>query len=456
MLKSLQKSIGRFAPAVHANSKALVIILGMKITSVRARQILDSRGNPTVEADVMLEEGVMGRAAVPSGASTGAHEAHELRDADKSRFGGKGVSKAVAYVNGEIANAVVGKNAGDQRGVDQALIALDGTDNKGRLGANAILAVSLAVAQAAARSQKKPLYEYLGGLSRSPREPLLPLPLCNVINGGAHTDWQSTDVQEFMLAPVGAAAFSESLRMLTEVFHALKKVIGSKGYGTTVGDEGGFGPRLKGGNEEALALIAEAIEKAGYRLGEDIALALDVAATELWNDGKYTSKLEQVDFTLEQMVDWYAKMCAQYPIRSIEDGLGEEDWDGWKKLTERLGDKVQLVGDDLLVTNVAFLERGIKEKAANAILVKVNQIGTLSETIDAVDMAHAAGWKAVISHRSGETEDTTIAHLAVGLGTGQIKTGSVSRTDRTAKYNELLRIEEMLGSRARYAGDAFL
>jgi enolase len=428
----------------------------MKIQSIKAREILDSRGNPTVEADVILENGVMGRAAVPSGASTGAHEAHELRDGDKARYIGKGVLKAVENVSGEIAKALVGKEVTAQREIDDAMRALDGTENKTRLGANAILAVSLAAARAAAISENKPLYEYVHSLSSAPRDFVLPVPQVNILNGGAHTNWESTDLQEFMIMPVGAATFRDSIRMAAEVFHSLKKVLKDKKYGTLVGDEGGFAPQVKGANEEALALVAEAVAAAGYTLGEDIVLALDCAASELYEDGAYLSRMEKVKFTVDEMVAWYQKMCAAYPIRSIEDGLAEDDWDGWKKLTAALGDSTQLVGDDLLVTNVKFLERAIAEKAGNAILIKVNQIGTLSETIDAVDMAHKAGWRAVMSHRSGETEDTTIAHLAVGLGTGQIKTGSTSRADRTAKYNELLRIEESLGDKAIFAGRSAL
>ena len=427
----------------------------MKITSVRAREILDSRGNPTVEADVILDDGTLGRAAVPSGASTGAHEAHELRDGDKSRYGGKGVSKAVENVRGEIAEAIVGKDAGIQSEIDAALIALDGTENKKRLGANAILSVSLAAAHATARAKKMPLYEYVRTLSANPREPLLPLPQCNVINGGAHTNWESTDIQEFMIMPVGAPTFREGVRMMAEVFHALKKVLESHGYGTTVGDEGGFAPNVKNGNGEALALISEAIEKAGYTIGKDIVFALDAAASGFFADGRYKLAREDKELGSAQMTSWYAELQKKYPIPSIEDGLAEEDWEGWQHMTATLGNSTQIVGDDLLVTNVKFLERGIKEKAGNAILIKVNQIGTLTETIAAVDMAHAAGWRAIISHRSGETEDTTIAHLAVGLGTGQIKTGSMSRTDRLAKYNELLRIEEMLGDKAVFAGNVF-
>lgn len=427
----------------------------MKIKSVRAREVLDSRGNPTVEADVGLEDGSFGRAIVPSGASTGSHEAHELRDNDTARYGGKGVLRAIGNVNGEIANAVIGMNADDQRVLDETLIALDGTKTKNRLGANAILAVSLAVARASAEAHKVPLYVRVRELSSSPREALLPVPMANVINGGAHTNWESTDLQEFMIMPVGAPVFSEGLRMITEVFHALKSILKEKGYGTTVGDEGGFAPKVKGANEEALALVAEAVQKAGYALGSDVVLALDCAATELYENEGYVSRIEKTKFSADEMIGWYEKMCAKYPILSIEDGLAENDWDGWKKLTARMGNTTQLVGDDLLVTNPEFLKRAIEEKVANAILIKVNQIGTLTETIAAVDMAHGAGWKAVLSHRSGETEDTTIAHLAVGLGVGQIKTGSTSRTDRTAKYNELLRIEEMLGSKAHFAGNVF-
>jgi enolase len=426
----------------------------MKIISIKAREILDSRGNPTVEADIILEDGTLGRAAVPSGASTGSHEAHELRDGDPKRYVGKGVLNAVKNVEEIIAPALLGVSATQQRAIDTRLTELDGTENKSKLGANAILAVSLASAHVAANALKQPLFQYIRNLSSLPREAILPVPMVNILNGGAHTGWESTDFQEFMIMPVGAPTFREGLRMSAEVFHSLKKVLKEKKHGTLVGDEGGFAPQVTGGNEEALALVAEAIEKAGYKLGTDIVLALDCAASELFEGGSYLSRIENKKFSVEEMVAWYQKMCAKYPIRSIEDGLAEGDWDGWKKLTVALP-KTQLVGDDLLVTNVKFLERAIKEKAANAILIKVNQIGTLSETIDAVDMAHQAGWRAVMSHRSGETEDTTIADLAVGLGTGQIKTGSTSRSDRTAKYNELLRIEEMLGEKARYAGNIF-
>ena len=432
----------------------------MRIREIKAREVLDSRGNPTVEADCILEDGTMGRATVPSGASTGAHEAHELRDGDTKRFGGKGVLKAVANVEGEIRKALIGKDASMQRGIDEAMIVLDGTENKSRLGANAILAVSLAVAYAAANTKNIPLFEHLRSLSSVPRDPILPLPQCNVVNGGAHTNWESTDIQEFMIMPVGAKSFREGVRALAETFQALKKVLQKKGYGTTVGDEGGFAPKVTG-NEEALTLIAEAIEKAGYTLGKDIVFALDVAASELFEDGVYSLRRERKSLSSEEVIAWYGGLTKKYPIPSIEDGLAEDDWSGWQKMTAVLGPSemlshCQLVGDDLLVTNVKFLERGIKEKAANAILIKLNQIGTLSETIDAVDMAHKAGWRAVISHRSGETEDTTIVHLAVGLGTGQIKTGSVARGERTAKYNELLRIEEILGGRAKYAGNVFV
>ena len=427
----------------------------MKITSVHAREILDSRGNPTVEADVILDDGTMGRAAVPSGASTGAHEAHELRDGDKSRYGGKGVSKAVENVNGEIAKAINGKDAGAQAEIDAMLIALDGTPNKGRLGANAILAVSLATAKAAATEKKVPLYEYVRGLSSLKREMTLPLPQINILNGGAHTSWESTDLQEFIIMPVGAPTFGDGLRMAAEIFHTLRAVLKDKKYGTLVGDEGGYAPKLQKGNAEAFELISIAVEQAGYKLGQDIVFGIDGAASEFYKSGRYNFKSENKILTTDEMIAWLASLSDQYPIASLEDCLDQEDWSGWTKLTQTLGNKLQIVGDDLLVTNVEFLKRGIKEKAANAILIKVNQIGTLTETIAAVDMAHAAGWHAVISHRSGETEDTTIAHLVVGLGTGQIKTGSMSRTDRLAKYNELLRIEELLADKAVFAGNVF-
>jgi len=421
----------------------------MNITDIHARQILDSRGNPTVEADVYLDDGTMGRAAVPSGASTGSHEAIELRDGDAA-YGGKSVLKAVGYVNGEIRDALMGHDASDQAGIDQLMIELDGTANKGRLGANAILAVSLAVAKAAAAAKKLPLYQYVAQLSGTEKLSL-PLPMMNIVNGGKHAAG-STDIQEFMIMPVGADTFSKALQMGTEVFHVLGKVLHERGYGTTVGDEGGYAPAVKNGNAEALELIEAAVTKAGYSLGQDIVLALDVASSELIEDGQYVLNTEGKKLSSEEMVAFYKDLTSRFPIRSIEDGLGEDDWDGWKVLNAELGESVQLVGDDLLVTNTEFLQRGIEEKAANAILIKVNQIGSLTETIAAVKMAHDAGWKAVMSHRSGETEDTTISHLAVGLNTGQIKTGSLSRTDRVAKYNELLRIEEELGNEAHFAG----
>lgn len=423
----------------------------MKIQKIKAREILDSRGNPTVEVDITLDDGSFGRAAVPSGASTGSHEAHELRDNDNARYRGKGVQKAVANVNTEIAQSFVGTDFTTQADLDQKLIELDGTPNKERLGANAILGVSLAFAHATAVSHHLPLYTYVSGLSTTPRSPLLPLPMCNIINGGKHASG-STDIQEFMIMPIGADSFHEALRMMTEVFHALGKVLAQKGYSTTVGDEGGYAPAVKNGNREALELIAEATRVAGYELGKDIALALDVAATELYRDGQYHLATENRSLSAEEMVKFYQDLASEFPILSIEDGLAEDDWAGWQFLTQTLGDKMQLVGDDLLVTNVEFLKRGITDKAANAILIKVNQIGTLTETIAAVDLAHGAGWRAVISHRSGETEDTTISHLVVGLATGEIKTGSTSRSDRTAKYNELLRIEEGLGDKAKFAG----
>jgi enolase len=427
----------------------------MKIHHIHARQVLDSRGNPTVEADVILENGIMGRAIAPSGASTGTHEALELRDGDKSLFGGKGVMNAVANVNGEIATTLRGRDVRDQKGLDDAMIALDGTPNKSRLGANAMLAVSLAAAKAAALDKNIPLYEHIKTLSGSRKPFTLPVPMVNIINGGQHAAG-STDIQEFMIMPIGAPTFSKAMQMCTEVFHALKKVLEEKGYGTTVGDEGGYAPAVREGNKEALALIALAVSKAGYTLGTDIALALDVASSELYENGKYVLATENKTLSSEEMAAWYADLAKEYPVVSIEDGLAEEDWSGWTKMTATLGDKIQLVGDDLLVTNTDFLARGIAEKACNSILVKLNQIGTLSETIAAVKMAEDAGFTAVISHRSGETEDTTIAHLAVGLSTGQIKTGSMCRTDRMAKYNELLRIEESLGDAAVYAGASAL
>lgn len=416
------------------------------IVDVVAREILDSRGNPTVEADVVLESGVSGRAAVPSGASTGSREAVELRDGDSARYGGKGVARAVEHVNTEICEAVLGLDATEQGLVDRTLIELDGTDNKARLGANAILAVSCAVAKAAADECSLPLYRYLGGAG----EMQLPVPLMNVINGGAHAN-NRIDMQEFMLVPLGAPTFREALRYGAEVFHTLKRLIDGRGMPTTVGDEGGFAPDLPS-NEAALQLLVEAIEKAGYTPGADIALAVDCAASEFHRDGAYRLESENRALTSKELADVLAGWCDRYPIVSVEDGMAEDDWDGWKHLTERLGRKVQLVGDDIFVTNPLRLADGIKRHVANAILVKVNQIGSLSETLDAVDMAHKAAYRAVMSHRSGETEDSTIADLAVATGCGQIKTGSLSRSDRLAKYNQLLRIEEELGSEARYAG----
>ena len=417
------------------------------ISTIIARQILDSRGNPTVEADVFLADGSMGRAAVPSGASTGTHEALELRDGGDA-FGGLSVLQAVNNVQTEIASALQGLDAADQNKVDQTMVNLDGTETKERLGANAILAVSLASAKAEAVSRGQFLFERIGELSRINRTPVLPLPMCNLINGGRHA-FGSTDIQEFMVVPVGAQSFSQAVQVVAEIFHALKDVLIASGYTTSVGDEGGFAPQIQNGNREALELLTQGVERAGYALGSDVAFAIDAAASEfLAEDGRYLLASEDRSLDRSEMIDLYASLTGEFPLISIEDGLSESDWDGWKVLTERLGEEVQLVGDDLLVTNTSFLRRAIEEKAGNAILIKVNQIGTLTETIDAVDTAHEAGWNAIVSHRSGETEDTTIAHLAVGLATGQIKTGSMSRTDRVAKYNELLRIEEALGEQA--------
>jgi enolase len=414
-----------------------------KITNIKGRQILDSRGNPTVEVDITLDSGVMGRAAVPSGASTGEHEAIELRDGDKSRFMGKGVTRAVKNVNTVIADAVLGQPA-DYEAIDQKLIKLDGTENKGQLGANAILGVSMAVAKAAALEAKKPLYRFLGGDDAK----ILPVPLMNIINGGSHAD-NNLDVQEFMIAPLGAPTFSEAIRMATEVFHHLAKILKSRGLSTSVGDEGGFAPNLKS-NEEGISVILEAIEAAGYKPDKDVFIALDAASSEFYKDGHYGYNGRQL--TAEEMVGVYEQMLKNSPLISIEDGLDENDWDGWVKMTERIGENVQLVGDDFFVTNVKRLNKGIEKKAANSILIKVNQIGSLSETLAAIQMAKTAKYTSIISHRSGETEDTTIAHLAVATGVGQIKTGSLSRTDRLCKYNELLRIEEELGDKAVYAG----
>ncbi len=416
------------------------------IVDVVAREILDSRGNPTVEADVLLESGVMGRAAVPSGASTGSREAIELRDGDAGRYLGKGVQQAVENVNTEISEAIVGLDAQEQAFVDQTMIDLDGTDNKSRLGANAILAVSMAVAKAAAEESGLPLYRYFGGMS--PMQ--MPVPMMNIINGGEHAN-NSLDIQEFMIMPVGANTFHEALRCGAEVFHALKKLLDKKGHSTAVGDEGGFAPNL-GSHAEALEIIMEAIEKAGYVPGQDVLLALDCAASEFYKDGRYHLAGEDLHLTSEQFTDYLANLCDQFPIVSIEDGMSEADWDGWKLLTQRLGKTVQIVGDDVFVTNTRIFREGIKQGIGNAILIKINQIGTLSETFAAVEMAKRAGYTAVISHRSGETEDSTIADIAVGLNAGQIKTGSLSRSDRIAKYNQLLRIEEDLGDTASYPG----
>lgn len=409
------------------------------ITHIHARQILDSRGNPTVEADVMLSDGTRGRAAVPSGASTGTHEAVELRDGGAA-YGGKGVENAVSFVNSEIADLLAGKDPFDQTAIDDAMRELDGTPNKGRIGANAILAVSLAVAKAAAQSKGVELYEYVNQLSDA-GDMSLPMPMINVMNGGQHA-LGATDIQEYMIVPIGAETFADAMRMSTEVFHALAKVLKTEDYPTTVGDEGGYAPRVRGGNREPVQLLMRAIEQAGYTPGEDFAFALDAAASEFYKDGAYELATEERTLDAEEMVAFYKELSGQFPVVSIEDGLDEEAWEDWQKLTVELGETVQLVGDDLLVTNVERLEKGIEAKAANAILIKPNQIGTLTETIEAVKMAKKAGWNTVMSHRSGETEDVTIAHLAVGLGTGQIKTGSMSRSERIAKYNELMRIAE--------------
>ena len=423
----------------------------MQISAVHAREILDSRGNPTLEVDVHLEDGAMGRAAVPSGASTGKYEALELRDGDEGRYRGKGVLKAIGHVNGEIAKAVIGASAADQAALDKLLIDLDGTKTKSRLGANAILGVSLAVAHAAAASQGVPLYKHLGGEDAT----LLPVPMFNILNGGKHAD-NSTDFQEYMVMPLGAPTFAEGLRMAVEVYHALAELIHDRGFSTTVGDEGGFAPPGLA-NEEAIELVTKAIEAAGYRPKDQVAIALDPAASELLakkgeHKGKYVLKRDGKTLSAEELVGLWEDWCARYPIVSLEDGMAEDDWEGWSSLTERLGDKVQLVGDDLLVTNVERIERGVRERSCNSVLIKLNQIGTLTETLQAIQTAREAGWTAVISHRSGETEDTTIADLAVATGVGQIKAGAPARGERTAKYNRLLRIEEELGSAARYAG----
>ena len=417
------------------------------IAEVRGRQVLDSRGNPTVEAEIFLDGGAHARAIVPSGASTGEHEAVELRDGDEQKYKGKGVLKAVENVNGEIADAVAGADAADQRALDARMVELDGTENKGRLGANAILAVSMAAARAAANACEMPLYRYLGGAAAS----TLPVPMMNILNGGAHAD-NNVDFQEFMVMPVGAPSFSEALRWGVEVFHTLKGVLKKRGYNTSVGDEGGFAPSLKS-NGEAIEVVLEAIQQAGYKPGEEIAIALDPAASEFYQDGKYVfKKSDKSAKSSDDMVRFYAKWANDYPIVSLEDGLAENDWEGWQNLTKELGGKIQLVGDDIFVTNISFLQKGIDKGVANSILIKVNQIGTVSETIDAIDLARRNAYTSVISHRSGETEDAFIADLAVATGAGQIKTGSASRTDRIAKYNQLLRIEEELGGAARFLG----
>lgn len=420
-----------------------------KIKSVIAREILDSRGNPTVEVDITLKDGSFGRAAVPSGASTGSHEAVELRDGGK-RYNGKGVEKAVKNVNTILAKTLAGKEF-DQKSLDKKMIEIDGTENKGRLGANAILGISMAFAKASAVSMKTPLYKYFNKIAKTGNTVQLPVPMMNILNGGKHAE-KSTDFQEFMIMPAGAKSFKEALRYGTEVFHTLKKILHDRGLSTTVGDEGGFAPSLAS-NEEAIKIILEAIEKAGYKAGKDIFIALDVAATELYKDGKYHLACENRSLTSEEMVNFYADWCSKYPIVSIEDGLAEDDWDGYKLMTEKLGRKVQIVGDDLFVTNIDRLKMGIEKGVGNSILIKLNQIGTVSETIDAVNMAKKAQYTSIISHRSGETEDTTIADFVVGTGTGQIKTGSLSRTDRVAKYNQLLRLEEELGKKAVFRGN---
>jgi enolase len=419
------------------------------IEEIQAREILDSRGNPTIEVDVILEDGSLGRAAVPSGASTGVHEALELRDGDKGRYGGKGVLMAVENVNGPIADLLLGWDAIQQKEIDEALIELDGTPNKSKLGANAVLGTSLAVAKAAASFLGQPLYRYIGGVYAH----LLPVPMLNILNGGAHTGWQSTDAQEFMIMPLGAETFAEGLRWGSEIYQTLKKVLKDRGYTALVGDEGGYAPALKA-NVEAVEVILEAIEKAGYKAGEQVALALDPAASELFEEEsrKYNLRREGVKLDSHQMVEFWKSWVDQYPIVSIEDGLAQDDWEGWQLLVEELGDRIQIVGDDLLVTNPERVRRAIEDKAANALLVKLNQIGSLTETIEAVETCQRAGWRAVTSHRSGETEDSTIADLVVALNMGQIKTGAPARSDRVAKYNQLIRIEEELGATASYAG----
>ncbi|MBX8570789.1 phosphopyruvate hydratase [Pseudomonas cichorii] len=423
-----------------------------KIVDIKGREVLDSRGNPTVEADVLLDNGIIGTACAPSGASTGSREALELRDGDKSRYLGKGVLKAVANINGPIRDLLLGKDPVDQKALDQAMIKLDGTENKASLGANAILAVSLAAAKAAAQDQDLPLYAHIANLNGTPGVYSMPVPMMNIINGGEHAD-NNIDIQEFMVQPVGAKTFSDALRMGTEIFHHLKAVLKARGLNTAVGDEGGLAPNLAS-NEDALGAISEAVANAGYKLGTDVTLALDCAASEFYEDGKYNLSGEGHSFDAAGFADYLAGLANRYPIISIEDGLDESDWAGWKVLTDKIGDKVQLVGDDLFVTNTKILKEGIDKKIANSILIKFNQIGTLTETLEAIQMAKAAGYTAVISHRSGETEDSTIADLAVGTSAGQIKTGSLCRSDRVSKYNQLLRIEEQLGSKAVYRGRA--
>ncbi|MDR9755035.1 phosphopyruvate hydratase [Pseudomonas sp. SZMC_28357] len=421
-----------------------------KIVDIKGREVLDSRGNPTVEADVLLDNGIIGSACAPSGASTGSREALELRDGDKSRYLGKGVLKAVGNINGPIRDLLLGKDPADQKALDHAMIALDGTENKATLGANAILAVSLAAAKAAAQDQDLPLYAHIANLNGTPGVYSMPVPMMNIINGGEHAD-NNVDIQEFMVQPVGAKSFSEGLRMGTEIFHHLKAVLKARGLSTAVGDEGGFAPNLAS-NEDALKVISEAVSNAGYTLGTDVTLALDCAASEFYEDGKYNLSGEGQVFTAEGFADYLKGLTERYPIISIEDGLDESDWAGWKILTDKIGEKTQLVGDDLFVTNTKILKEGIDKKIANSILIKFNQIGTLTETLEAIQMAKAAGYTAVISHRSGETEDSTIADLAVGTAAGQIKTGSLCRSDRVSKYNQLLRIEEQLGAKAKYNG----
>ncbi|MHC5131738.1 phosphopyruvate hydratase [Pseudomonas glycinis] len=423
-----------------------------KIVDIKGREVLDSRGNPTVEADVLLDNGIIGSACAPSGASTGSREALELRDGDKSRYLGKGVLKAVANINGPIRDLLLGTDPSDQKALDQAMIKLDGTENKATLGANAILAVSLAAAKAAAQDQDLPLYAHIANLNGTPGVYSMPVPMMNIINGGEHAD-NNVDIQEFMVQPVGAKSFSEGLRMGTEIFHHLKAVLKARGLSTAVGDEGGFAPNLAS-NEDALKVISEAVANAGYRLGTDVTLALDCAASEFYEDGKYNLSGEGQVFTAEGFADYLKGLTERYPIISIEDGLDESDWAGWKILTDKIGEKTQLVGDDLFVTNTKILKEGIDKKIANSILIKFNQIGTLTETLEAIQMAKAAGYTAVISHRSGETEDSTIADLAVGTSAGQIKTGSLCRSDRVSKYNQLLRIEEQLNGKAKYNGRA--